>query len=104
MTTTRIALANLPIPATREAAVDAAVAAIAEAGRQGALILCFPECFIPGYRWPGAVMPAPDAGFLAQAVRTVAAAAKAAGVAEAVDCKLSAPSASPNAGCRSAPA
>src|SRR5690606_14785719 len=34
MTTTRIALANLPIPATREAAVDSAVAAIAEAGRQ----------------------------------------------------------------------
>jgi predicted amidohydrolase len=80
MTTTRIALANLPIPATREAAVDAAVAAIAEAGRQGALILCFPECFIPGYRWPGAVMPAPDVGFLAQAVRAVADAAKAAGV------------------------
>ena len=77
----RIALANLPIPTTREAAVDAAVATIAEAGRQGALILCFPECFIPGYRWPGAVMPAPEAGFLAQAVRTVAAAAKAAGVA-----------------------
>uniref|UniRef100_UPI002604D840 nitrilase-related carbon-nitrogen hydrolase n=1 Tax=uncultured Aquimonas sp. TaxID=385483 RepID=UPI002604D840 len=76
-----IALANLAIPATREAAVEAAVAAIAEAGRQGALILCFPECFIPGYRWPGAVMPAPEAGFLEQAVRTVAAAAKAAGVA-----------------------
>jgi predicted amidohydrolase len=81
MTTTRIALATLPIPATREAAVDAAVAAIADAGRRGALILCFPECFIPGYRWPGAVMQAPDAGFLAQAVRAVAAAAKAAGVA-----------------------
>ncbi|WP_395793601.1 nitrilase-related carbon-nitrogen hydrolase [Aquimonas sp.] len=48
MTITRIALANLPIPATREAAVDAAVAAIAEAGRQSAPILCFPECFIPG--------------------------------------------------------
>ena len=43
--TTRIALANLPIPATREAAVDAAVEAIAEAGRQGALILCFPPKF-----------------------------------------------------------
>lgn len=81
MRTTRIALANLPIPATREATVDAAVAAIADAGRQNALILCFPECFIPGYRWPGAVMPAPDAGFLAQAVRAVADAAKAAGVA-----------------------
>jgi len=81
MTTTRIALANLLIPATREAAVDSAVAAIAEAGRRGALILCFPECFIPGYRWPGAVMPAPDATFLEQAIRTVTAAAKAAGVA-----------------------
>ena len=81
MPTTRIALANLPIPATREAAVDAAVA---EAGREGALILCFPECFIPGYRWPGAVMPAPDADFLEQAVRAVATAAKTAGVAEAV--------------------
>ena len=99
MTTTRIALANLPIPATREAAVDSAVAAIAEAGRQDALILCFPECFIPGYRWPGAVVPAPKAGFLDQAIRTVAAAAKAAGVAAAGDRKPWAPS----AGCRSAP-
>ncbi len=79
--TTRIAPANLPIPVTREAAVDAAVTAIAEAGRQGALILCFPECFIPGYRWPGAVVPAPEAGFLAQAVRAVAGAAKTAAVA-----------------------
>jgi predicted amidohydrolase len=77
----RIALANLPIPTSREAAVDAAVAAIADAGRQGALILCFPECFIPGYRWPGAVMPAPEADFLEQAVRAVAGAAKTAGVA-----------------------
>jgi predicted amidohydrolase len=46
------ALANLPNPTTSEAAVDAAVVDIADARRQGALIAYFPECFIPGYRWP----------------------------------------------------
>ena len=76
----KIALANVAVPATREAAVTAAVAAIGEAGRAGALVLCFPECFIPGYRWPDGSLPAPDQAFLDHAWAAVAAAARDAGI------------------------
>ena len=80
MSTVRIALANLRAPATREESVSLAAAAIGEAGRQGALVVCFPECFVPGYRWPGASAPPPDPAFLERAWATVAAAARAAGI------------------------
>jgi len=80
MTTVRIALANVRIPATREESVDVATAAVAEAGRQGASVICFPECFIPGYRWPGTTPPAPDPIFLERAVAAVAEAARVAGI------------------------
>ena len=80
VTTVRIALGNLQAPATREQSVELALAGIAEAGRRGALVLCFPECFIPGYRWPGATMPPPDARFLEDARAQVAAATRAAGL------------------------
>ena len=46
----RIALANLPIPATPEQSVALAEQAIAAASAKGAEILCFPECYVPGYR------------------------------------------------------
>lgn len=80
MSTVRIALANIQVPATPAESVDLATAAIAEAGRRGAMVLCFPECFIPGYRWPGTNPPPPDPAFLERAWDTVAAAAKAAGI------------------------
>ena len=76
--TVRIALANVPASATGEAAVETAVAAIAEAGARGAMVVCFPECYIPGYRWPGAPLPPPDAAFLERAWARVAEAARAA--------------------------
>jgi predicted amidohydrolase len=78
MSTVRIALANLRVPATPAESVLLATSAIDEAGRQGASVLCFPECFIPGYRWPGTTAPAPDPVFLDSARAEVAAAAKAA--------------------------
>ena len=78
MSTVRIALANVPVPTTPQESVTLAKAAIAEAGQQGALVVCFPECFIPGYRWPGTASPPPDAAFLEQAWAEVAEAAKAA--------------------------
>ncbi len=78
MTTVRIALANLRVPATPEESVSLATAAVAESGRRGALVVCFPECFVPGYRWPGSTLPPPDPAFLERARAEVAAAARAA--------------------------
>jgi predicted amidohydrolase len=43
--------------------------------------VCFPECFVPGYRGLGHAPPPPDAGFLERARRTIADAAAAAKVA-----------------------
>ena len=71
----RIALANLPFPESPEASVAAAEQAIAEAAAEGSHILCFPECFVPGYRSTGRSLAAPDAAFLERACCRVAAAA-----------------------------
>jgi predicted amidohydrolase len=76
MSTVRIALANLRAPATPIESVLLATAAIAEAGRQGALVVCFPECFVPGYRWPGTTAASPDPAFLERAWAEVAEAAR----------------------------
>src|SRR5215213_3323686 len=81
MKTFRIALANLRHPSTPAESVMLAEGAVAQAGAEGAAIVCFPECFIPGYRSPGKVAPAADPAFLESAWATVAAAAAKAGVA-----------------------
>ena len=82
MPSVRIALANVPYPETPEASVAIATRAVGEASEAGAEIVCFPECFVPGYRWPGRdAAPAPDARFLEGAWSTVAAAARRANVA-----------------------
>jgi predicted amidohydrolase len=78
MSTVRIALANIRMPATPKESVLLAASAVAEASRQGAIAICFPECFVPGYRWPGAPAPSPDCVFLERAWADVADAAKAA--------------------------
>jgi predicted amidohydrolase len=80
MSTFRIALANLPFPATPAESVTLAEEAIAQAAAGGAGIVCFPECFVPGYRGMGKSIPPPDAGFLAHAWSAVAAAAAKTGV------------------------
>jgi predicted amidohydrolase len=49
--------------------------AIAEAGAERADVICFPECFIPGYRSMGRRMPPPDPVFLERAWSAVASAA-----------------------------
>lgn len=80
MTTVRIALANIAAPSTPDESVLLATSAVAEAGRQGALVICFPECFVPGYRWPGTTAPSPDPAFLERAWADVAEAARTAGI------------------------
>ena len=76
----RLALANLPYPGSPEDAVVRAEGAIAEAARENARILCFPECYVPGYRAPGKNVPPPDAAFLERAHAAVGAAAARAGI------------------------
>jgi predicted amidohydrolase len=81
MTTVRIALANLRYPHTPEDSVARVERAIAEAGVEHAALVCFPECYVPGYRGLGHAPPATDAGFLERAWAAVGAAAARAGVA-----------------------
>jgi predicted amidohydrolase len=80
MATVRIALANTRIPTTPAESVRLATGAIAEAGRSGAHVVCFAECFVPGYRWPGATLPPPDPAFLEDAWRIVASSARSANI------------------------
>ncbi len=81
MNTFRIALANLRFPATPEESVALAEEAIAQASKEGAGIICFPECFVPGYRGMGKQVPPPDPAFLERAWSAIAAAAAKANVA-----------------------
>lgn len=79
MNTYRIALANIRFPAAPEESVALAEQAIAQASLGGTGIICFPECFVPGYRGMGKQVPPPDEEFLKRAWSTLAtAAAKAA--------------------------
>ncbi len=78
MTTVRIALANLAYPVSPAASVARVTEAIAAAGAAGARIVCFPECYLPGYRGLGHTPSAPDQAFLDQAWAACRAAAAAA--------------------------
>jgi len=71
----RIALANIRFPATPEESVTLAEQAIAQASIEGAGLICFPECFVPGYRGLGKSVPPPDRAFLERAWSAIAAAA-----------------------------
>ncbi len=71
----RIALANVRFPATPEESIALAVQAIAQGSYQGAGIICFPECYVPGYRGIGKTVPPADPAFLERAWSVIAAAA-----------------------------
>src|ERR1700688_3099757 len=59
----RIALANIRYPSSPEESIALAEQAIGRASVEGARLICFPECFIPGYRARGKAVPPPDAAF-----------------------------------------
>ena len=81
MSLVRIALANIRIPSSPEESISLACDAVAEAGRCGAVIVCFPECFVPGYRWSNTAAPPADSEFLNRAWAAVSEAARKARVA-----------------------
>ena len=81
MSTFRIALANLPFPSRPEESIELAKQAIAQASADRADILCFPECFVPGYRAIGKQVPPPDPVFLERAWCAIASAARKANLA-----------------------
>jgi len=75
MTTIRIALANIQYPSNPAESVALAERGISDAAAAGAAIVCFPECYVPGYRSASRSLPPPDSGFLERAWQTLAAAA-----------------------------
>ena len=77
----RLALANLRYPSSPDDSVAMVQQAIAEASARGADVVCFPECFVPGYRGARWRPSPPDAAFLERAWSTVASAAGAAHIA-----------------------
>lgn len=70
----RIALANIRFPATPEESITLTRQAIHQASTKGARVICFPECFVPGYR-VGKTVPPPDPEFLRRAWSVIAEAA-----------------------------
>ena len=77
----RIALANIRFPETPEESITLTEQAIAAAASGRADVVCFPECYVPGYRAPGKGVPPPDKRFLERAWDRIAAAAAKANVA-----------------------
>ena len=78
--TVRIAVASTPLTATLDEAVPAAIAAIEEAQRQGAAIVCLPETGLPGHRGQARAVPDVTLASLDEAVQVVSGAARRAGV------------------------
>ena len=75
MAIVRIALANIRFPESPEKSVALVRQAIAQAAAEGAAVVCFPECYVPGYRATGKPVPAVDAVFLEGAWSSIARAA-----------------------------
>jgi predicted amidohydrolase len=71
----RVALANIRFPETPEESIALATGAIDQAADAGARNVCFPECFVPGYRGMGKGVPPADPAFLERAWSAIALAA-----------------------------
>jgi predicted amidohydrolase len=63
----RIALANIPYAASPDDSVTRAEGAIADAARERAAMVAFPESYVPGYRGETLVKPPADPAFLERA-------------------------------------
>jgi predicted amidohydrolase len=72
----RIAAASTPLTASLAQAVPAAIAAVEEAGRLGAAIVCLPESGLPGHRVQAQLVPAVPQDELDGALAEVADAAR----------------------------
>lgn len=68
----RVALANLPYPASPDDSVARVIAAIEQAEAD---LIAFPECYVPGYRGLGHSPPPADQAWLDQAFARIAEAA-----------------------------
>jgi len=77
----RIALANIRYPTNPDDSIALAEQAIARASDESAGLICFPECFVPGYRAKGKGVPPPDPVFLERAWSVIAKAAANANIA-----------------------
>lgn len=75
MNAVRLGLANLHYPETPEESVALVLRTIDEASAEHVDVVCFPECYVPGYRGLGWQPPMSDAPFLEQAWAQIAAAA-----------------------------
>ncbi len=73
--TVRIALAQPPYPATPGRSVEIVEELVARAAEERAAIVCFPECYVPGYRGLGKDPGPPNAAFLEGAWKRAGAAA-----------------------------
>ena len=80
MSQIRIALANLRFPSGPDEAIARVTEAIGRAAAARAQVVCFPECFVPGYRAPGKNLPPPDAAYLERAWSAAGQAAARAGI------------------------
>jgi predicted amidohydrolase len=80
MAVVRIAVASTPLSATLDDAVPAAIAAVEEAARQGARIVCLPETALPGHRSQKRAVPDYPADALDSALAEVAEAVRTAGI------------------------
>jgi predicted amidohydrolase len=78
--TVRVAVASTPLTATLDEAVPAAVAAVEEAGRLGAALVCLPETALPGHRSQARRIPDYRESEIDAAIDEVAHAAARAGV------------------------
>ncbi len=80
MSNVRIALANVKIGESAQQSITLALDMIADAAREGAVIVCFPESFVPGYRIGNNLAPC-DALFLSHAWAAIDRAASEANIA-----------------------